>query len=169
MRINGQNRLACKTKVRDLGENIEVIPLPGMRVAKDLIVDMEPFLAAYRSVKPYLINDNPAPERERLQSPEERKRFDDTTKCILCGACSGSCPVYWVNGIYLGPAALVQAHRFLFDSRDKGKGEHLKAVASPAGVWRCRDAYNCTDACPRDIPVTQAIDEIKRAVAMGEF
>lgn len=169
MRINGQNRLACKTKVRDLGQNIEVIPLPGMHVAKDLIVDMEPFFAAYRSVKPYLINDDPPPDRERLQSPEDRKRFDDTTKCILCAACSGSCPVYWVNGTYLGPAALVQAHRFLFDSRDKGKGEHLKSVASPAGVWRCRDAYNCTDACPRGIPVTQSIDEIKRAVAMGEF
>jgi succinate dehydrogenase / fumarate reductase iron-sulfur subunit len=164
MKINGRNRLACKVLVKDLGSQIEVEPLPGMPVLKDLIVDMEPFLDSYKAIIPYLVNDEPAPPRERLQSPEERARFDDTTKCILCAACTSSCPIFWTNGRYIGPAAIVNAHRFLFDSRDKGSQQRIDKLASMNGVWRCRTAYNCTEACPRDIPITQLIEEVKRAV-----
>lgn len=120
MRVNGVNRLACKVLVQDLGKKITVEPMLGLKVLKDLIVDMEPFFDHYRSVMPYLINDDPPPAGERLQSPEERERFDDTTKCILCAACTTSCPSYWANDQYVGPAAIVNAHRFIFDSRDEG-------------------------------------------------
>ncbi len=170
MMINGRNRLACKTLVKDLGtEVIEVQPIRGLPVEKDLVVDMEPFFKAYRAVKPWLINDEPPPERERLQSPEERARFDEGTKCILCAACTTSCPVFWVNGTYIGPSAIVQAHRFIFDSRDQGAHERFPVLGSTGGVWRCRTAYNCTEACPREIPVTQLIQEVKRAIMFGEF
>src|SRR4051794_11697956 len=117
MRVNGVNRLACKVLVRDLGDPILVEPLKGLTGEKDLLVDMEPFFEAYRSVKPYLIADGREPTRERLQSQRERERFDDTTKCILCAACTSSCPVYWADDAYFGPAAIVNAHRFIFDSR----------------------------------------------------
>ena len=169
MLINGKNRLACKVLVRDLGEEITVAPIRGLPVKKDLIVDMEPFFDAYKAVKPYLINDDPPPERERLQSPEERARFDDTTKCILCACCTTSCPVFWVNGTYIGPAAIVQAHRFIFDSRDQGAAERFKVLGASTGAWRCRTAYNCTEACPKEIRVTQAIQEGKRAMVFHQF
>ena len=164
MRINGVNRLACKVLIRDVGRDIQVEPLLGMRVIKDLIVDMEPFFEHYRSVMPYLVNDDPLPAdgRERLQSPEARARFDDTTQCILCAACTTSCPSFWSNPDYVGPAAIVQAHRFLFDSRDEGGPERLAVLGSRDGVWRCRTIYNCTDACPRGIEVTRAIGEVKK-------
>jgi len=162
MLINGQNRLACKVLVKDLGDRITVEPLPGLPVLKDLIVDMEPFFDSYRSVLPYFINDDPPPATERLQSPEERERFDETTKCILCAACTTSCPVFWTNGRYVGPAAIVNAHRFIFDSRDQAAAERLAILNGVNGLWRCRTAYNCTEACPRGIPVTQAIEEVKR-------
>src|SRR5690606_2305405 len=131
---------------------------------KDLVVDMEPFFAAYRSVKPYLINDEPAPRTERRQSPEERERFDDTTKCILCAACTTSCPSFWANENYVGPAAIVNAHRFIFDSRDRGAARRLEVLNSRTGVWRCHTIYNCTVACPREIQVTKAIGEVKQAI-----
>ena len=167
MRINGVNRLACKILVKDLGERITVEPLLGLRVIKDMIVDMEPFFEHYRSVLPFLVNDEAPPERERLQSPEQRQRFDDTTKCILCAACTTSCPSYWANDRYVGPAAIVQAHRFIFDSRDRAGRERLKILGQQMGVWSCRTAFNCTNACPRDIKVTQAIGEVKQAIAAG--
>ena len=167
MRINGVNRLACKILVKDLGERISVEPLLGLRVIKDMIVDMEPFFEHYRSVLPFLVNDEAPPERERLQSPEQRQRFDDTTKCILCAACTTSCPSYWANDRYVGPAAIVQAHRFIFDSRDRAGRERLKILGQQMGVWSCRTAFNCTNACPRDIKVTQAIGEVKQAIAAG--
>ncbi len=162
MLINGTNRLACKVLVQDLGSTITVEPIRGLPVLKDLIVDMEPFFDSYRSVLPYFINEEPAPTSERLQSPEDRERFDATTKCILCAACTTSCPVFWTNGRYVGPAAIVNAHRFIFDSRDQGSAARLAALNGINGLWRCRTAYNCTEACPRDIPVTQAIEEVKR-------
>jgi succinate dehydrogenase / fumarate reductase iron-sulfur subunit len=167
MVINGVNRLACKTLVEDVGSHITIEPLPGFPVQKDLIVDMEPFFAQLRSVLPYLINDEPPPLRERLQSPEEREVFDDTTKCILCASCTGSCPIYWSNPSYVGPAAIVNAHRFIFDSRDKAAAERLGILNSRTGVWRCRTIFNCTEACPREIKVTEAIAEIKRAILYG--
>ncbi len=168
MRINGVNRLACKVLVRDVGTEITVEPLLGMKVIKDLVVDMEPFFANYRSVMPYFINDEPPPERERLQSPAQRARFDDTTKCILCAACTTSCPSFWGSQEYVGPAAIVQAHRFIFDSRDRGAAQRLQILNQRMGVWRCHDVYNCTDACPREIQVTKALAEVKRAIVRGK-
>ncbi len=168
MRINGVNMLACKAVVKNLikGEKgrIQVEPILGLRVIKDLIVDMEPFMAHYRSVRPYLVNDEPPPERERLQSPQERSRYEEGTKCILCAACTTSCPSFWANGTYVGPAAIVQAHRFIFDSRDRATAERLAILAEGNGVWRCRTIFNCTSACPRGIPVTRLIAEVKQAI-----
>jgi succinate dehydrogenase / fumarate reductase iron-sulfur subunit len=171
MRINGRNRLACKMLVRDLGTNeITVEPILGLRVIKDLIVDMEPFFAHYKAVMPYLVNDEPLPEdgKERLQSPAERERFDDTTKCILCAACTTACPPFWSNGQYVGPAAIVNAHRFIYDSRDRAAGQRLSILNERNGVWRCRTVFNCTEACPRDIKITQAIAEVKRSLTSGK-
>jgi len=162
MLINGVNRLACKVLVRDLGSTITVEPLRGFPVVKDLVVDMTGFFKAYRAVKPWLINDETPPPTERLQSPSERERFDDTTKCILCASCTTSCPSFWSNPEYIGPAAIVNAHRFIFDSRDRGAAERLDVLNSREGVWRCRTIFNCTDACPRGIEVTRAIQDVKR-------
>jgi succinate dehydrogenase / fumarate reductase iron-sulfur subunit len=170
MRINGSNRLACKVLVKDLGsKKITVEPLLGMRIIKDMIVDMEPFFEHYRSVLPYLINNDPPPSQERLQSPQQRERFDDTTKCILCAACTTSCPSFWANEQYVGPAAIVNAHRFIFDSRDQGAAERLKILSDQFGVFRCHTIFNCTEACPRDIQITQAIGEVKRAISTGRI
>ena len=168
MVINGQNRLACKMLVKNLKQPITIEPMRGFKVLKDLIVDMEAFFAKNRSVHPYLIEKSPAPEKERLQSPQERERFDDTTKCILCGACTTSCPSFWADPNYVGPAAIVQAHRFLFDSRDEGKEERLATLNSQEGVWRCRTVFNCVEACPRGINVTRAIGEVKLAILKGK-
>jgi succinate dehydrogenase / fumarate reductase iron-sulfur subunit len=164
MLINGTNRLACKVLVREVGDQITVEPLRGLPVNKDLLVDMEPFFASYREVLPYLVNDDPAPDTERPQSQADRERFDDTTKCILCAACTTSCPVFWADKEYFGPAAIVNAHRFIFDSRDQGAAQRLTVLNDKEGVWRCRTTFNCTDACPRGIKVTQAIQEVKRAL-----
>ncbi|MBM4457086.1 MAG: succinate dehydrogenase iron-sulfur subunit [Chloroflexi bacterium] len=167
MVINGRNRLACKVLVRDLGKNIVVEPLRGLPVIKDLTVDMEPFFAKYRAIQPFLINDEEPPFAERLQSPEARARFDDTTKCILCAACTTSCPSFWASDSYYGPAAIVQAHRFIFDDRDRGAQVRLAILSDGDGVWRCRTIYNCVEACPREIDVTRAIGEVKKAMLVG--
>jgi succinate dehydrogenase iron-sulfur subunit len=167
MMINGRNRLACKIRVDQLGKKISVAPLPGMKVIKDLVVDMDDFFAKYRSVKPFLLADDPPPERERLQSAADRERYDDTTKCILCAACTSSCPSFWAQPSYVGPAAIVNAHRFIFDSRDDHAEERLEILADEDGVWRCRTIFNCVDACPRGINITQAILEVSSAIADG--
>ena len=167
MRINGRNYLACKVLIKNLKQPITVEPMMGFTVKKDLIVDMEPFFEKYRSIKPYLINDEETPVKERIQSPEEREKFEDTTKCILCGACTTACPSFWSNSEYIGPAAIVQAHRFIFDSRDKGAKGRLSILNANAGVWRCRTIFNCTEACPRDIQVAKAIAEVKQAILKG--
>ena len=169
MRINGRNRLACKTLVKDLDitKPIYVEAIKGLPLEKDLIVDMEPFFEAYRQVQPFL-QAGPAPERERLQSAEERERFDDTTKCILCAACTTSCPVFWTDGQYFGPAAIVNAHRFIFDSRDEAGGARLDILNDREGVWRCRTTFNCTEACPRGIQITKAIADVKNAMIRGK-
>jgi succinate dehydrogenase / fumarate reductase iron-sulfur subunit len=171
MRINGRNRLACKTLIKDLNPDkpITVEPIKGLTVLKDLIVDMDPFFQAYRDVMPFLITKGNEPTRERLQSPEDRARFDDTTKCILCAACTSACPVFWNDGQYFGPAAIVNAHRFIFDSRDEGGEQRLEILNDKDGVWRCRTTFNCTDACPRGIEVTKAIQEVKRALITRRF
>ena len=162
MRINGKNQLACKALFNKVGTNVTVEPIAGLGIIKDLVVDMEPFMEHYRSVLPFFINDDPAPQKERLQSQEDRARFDETTKCILCGCCTTSCPSFWANGDYVGPAAIVQAHRFIFDSRDHASDQRLEILADGDGVWRCRTIFNCTDACPREIRVTEAIAEVKK-------
>lgn len=166
MRINGRNRLACKTLVKDLdvSKPITIEAIKGLEVEKDLVVDMEPFFQSFRDVMPFLITTGNEPTRERLQSPEDRERFDDTTKCILCACCTTSCPVFWTDGQYFGPAAIVNAHRFIFDSRDEGAEQRLEILNEKEGVWRCRTTFNCTDACPRGIEVTKAIQEVKRAL-----
>jgi succinate dehydrogenase / fumarate reductase iron-sulfur subunit len=169
MRINGRNRLACKALVKDVGKKITVEPILGLKVIKDMIVDMEPFFENYRSVMPYFVNDDPVPNQERLQSYEQRERFDDTTKCILCACCTTSCPSFWANEKYVGPAAIVAAHRFIFDSRDQAGAERLRVLSDQFGVYRCHTIFNCTEACPRDIQVTQAIGEVKKAIATGKI
>jgi succinate dehydrogenase / fumarate reductase iron-sulfur subunit len=175
MRINGVNRLSCKVLVRDLlakgnkHTTITIEPIKGLKALKDLIVDMEPFFEAYRAVKPYLITYGNEPTKERIQSQADRARFDDTTKCILCACCTTSCPVYWSEGTYFGPASFVNAHRFIFDSRDEGAEERLDILNDSEGVWRCRTTFNCTDACPRGIQVTKAIQEVKRALLFKRF
>lgn len=164
MRINGRNRLACKELMLDYGKKITIEPLIGFRVIKDMVVDMTQFFDSYKSIKPYLIAEDESEHQERLQSPEQRARFEDTTKCILCACCTSSCPITWTNEEYVGPAAIVNAHRFIFDSRDQGGEQRLQILNSKSGVWRCRTIFNCTEVCPRDIHVTQAIEEVKRAL-----
>jgi succinate dehydrogenase / fumarate reductase iron-sulfur subunit len=168
MRINGRNRLACKVLIKDLPKHITIEPMLGFTVIKDLVVDLEPFFEKYRSIAPYLINDSPAPaDSERLQSPQDRARYDDSTKCILCAACTTACPPFWANKEFVGPAAIVNAHRFIFDSRDEGAEERLAVLNTKNGVWRCRTVFNCTDACPRDIEITRAIEDVKRTLLFG--
>lgn len=171
VRINGQNMLACKTLVKDIGDKITVEPLLGLKVIKDLTVDMGPFFENYKEVMPWFINNGPLPAdgKERLQSIEDRERFDDTTKCILCGACTTSCPSFWGDDSYLGPAALVAAHRFVFDSRDEAAAERMQIISETNGVARCHTVFNCTMACPREIQITKAIGELKMAMITGKL
>jgi succinate dehydrogenase / fumarate reductase iron-sulfur subunit len=169
MRINGRNRLACKVLIKDLPDHVTIEPMLGFTVIKDLVIDLEPFFEKYRSIAPYLINDTPAPhDAERLQSPEDRAKYDDGTKCILCAACTTSCPPFWANKEFVGPAAIVNAHRFIFDNRDEGAEERLAVLNTRNGVWRCRTVFNCTDACPRDIEITRAIEDVKRTLLFGK-
>ena len=169
MRINGRNRLACKILMGELGKKVTIEPLIGFHVVKDLVVDMDKFFDAYKSVKPYLIADEAPAGRERLQSQHDRDKFEDTTKCILCAACTTACPVTWTNAEFVGPAAIVNAHRFIFDSRDSGAAERLQILNKGSGVWRCRTIFNCTDACPRGIKITKAIEEVKRALVFDHI
>lgn len=171
MRINGRNRLACKALVRDVGTKITVEPLIGLKVVKDLIVDMDPFFDNYKKILPFLVNETPPPAdgKERYQSPEDRAIFDDTTKCILCACCTTSCPSFWANDDYVGPAAIVNAHRFIFDSRDEAANDRLEVLNSMFGVYRCHTIFNCTEACPREIQVTKAIGEVKMAILKGKI
>jgi succinate dehydrogenase / fumarate reductase, iron-sulfur subunit len=171
MRINGRNRLACKTLLKDLdvSKPIYIEALKGLPLEKDLIVDMEPFFDSFRAIQPFLMSSTvPADGKERKQSPTQRNAFDDSTKCILCAACTSSCPVFWTDGQYFGPAAIVNAHRFIFDSRDEGAQVRLDILNDQEGVWRCRTTFNCTDVCPRGIQITQAIAEVKQAIMRGK-
>jgi succinate dehydrogenase / fumarate reductase, iron-sulfur subunit len=169
MRINGTERLACKTIIKDIaseGTTVVLEPLRGMPVQRDLMVDQGEFFDKYRSVRPFLVPAVPVPDaRERVQTPQQRARFDDPTKCILCAACYSSCPVVTnKNPRFIGPAALTQAARFIFDSRDKGVGERFGALDSPDGAWACENHFDCTKVCPRGIKVTKGINETKRAI-----
>ena len=144
MEINGLNRLACQTLIQDLkSTNIRVKPLKGYKLLKDLLVDMDPFFTSLEKVKPYLIPGEPPPATERLQSPKDRAFIDDTTKCIMCGSCTSSCPSFrWFNRHFIGPAALVKAHRFIFDPRDCGNEERLGVLDDKDGLWRCHSIFN---------------------------
>jgi succinate dehydrogenase / fumarate reductase iron-sulfur subunit len=165
MLINGRNRLACEYLVKDAGRKIAVEPLQGVPVVKDLLVDMTDFFAKYRSVMPFLVNDEVPPDgKERRQSQADRALFEDTSRCILCAACTTGCPVFWTNADYVGPAAIVNAHRFIVDSRDQAHQERLELMADADGVWRCRTVFNCVEACPRDINITRAILEVTREI-----
>ena len=165
MRINGRNALACKLLIQDVGNTMTIEPLLGYRVIKDLVIDMTQFWENFKKIKPYLMNDDQPPSgRERPQSQEDRERFDDTTKCIMCAACTTACPITWANDTWVGPAAIVAAHRFIYDSRDDGQEERLAILNDKSGVWRCRTVFNCTDACPRGIEVTRAIEQVKRTM-----
>jgi len=163
MNINGRNGLACITPLEDLSQPIVLRPLPGLPVIRDLIVDLTQFFNQYRAVKPWLINHDPEPEIERLQSPDERAKLDGLYECILCACCSTACPSFWWNpDRFLGPAALLQACRFLADSRDQAMGERLDDLNDPFRLFRCHTIMNCTDVCPKGLNPSQAIGQIRR-------
>ena len=168
MRINGMERLACKTLIQDVAgpDNgiIRIEPLRGFPIERDLMVNQERFFHRYRSVKPFLINDEPVTGKERLQSPEQRKAYDDASNCILCSACFSVCPVMEKNPRFLGPATVVQAARFLDDSRDKGFEHRLPVLDTPDGVWPCENHFHCTRVCPRGIKITKLINQTKRRI-----
>ena len=168
MRINGTSSLACQKLVKDFIENDEILiePLQAFRVVKDLVVDMEPFFERYYSVKPYLITKTPPPDKERLQSIEEHQRFDNAIRCILCACCTASCPVNQdkATEAYIGPAALVRAFRYLFDSRDEGSKERIALLDNKNGVWGCQTKWMCTKVCPKEIPVTKEIFDVKKHI-----
>ncbi|MEW6440573.1 MAG: succinate dehydrogenase iron-sulfur subunit [bacterium] len=166
MTINGHNRLACETQVKDLkGEKVELEPLRSFPVLRDLAVDMGPFYDRFEAVKPYLMPGKAPPtDKERLQSPEDRKKLDGAYECILCGCCTSSCPSFWGDKSFLGPAALLKAYRYVFDSRDADMGERLRILNDPHGLWRCHTIFNCAEACPKSLNPTWGISALKREV-----
>ena len=168
MRINGTDRLACKTLVQDVatkdGDTVTIEPLRYLPVQRDLIVDQAEFFRKYRFIKPYLINDEPVEGQERLQSQQERMAFDDTTNCILCAACYSACPVLEEKPGFVGPAAIAQAYRFIADSRDRARDERLELLDNKTGVWPCQNHFKCTQACPRSILITKRINETKNLI-----
>ncbi|TXI93132.1 MAG: succinate dehydrogenase iron-sulfur subunit [Neisseriales bacterium] len=162
MNINGRNGLACLTDLEGLKEPVVLNPIPGLPVVRDLIVDMTQFFHQYNSIKPYVIDERPMPEKERLQSPEDRKELDGVIECILCACCSTSCPSFWWNpDKFLGPAALLHAYRFLADSRDQATNERLNDLNDPYRLFRCHTIMNCVDVCPKHLNPTKAIGKIK--------
>ncbi|MHB0871274.1 MAG: succinate dehydrogenase/fumarate reductase iron-sulfur subunit [Chloroflexota bacterium] len=173
MFINGAYRLACETQIGWFPEGeITIGPLPRLKVIKDLVVDLEPFFAKYEQIKPYLINNSKPPEKERLQSPKDRRKLNETIDCILCASCYSSCPTVWMSEEedgYLGPAALTKAWRFVADSRDEGTKERMEVVASEHGLWRCHTAFNCVEACPKKINCTDSIQNLKKKAILGKF
>ena len=162
MNINGKNGLACLANMQNLPAHIVIRPLPGLPVVRDLIVDMTQFFMQYHSVKPWLINDDPPPERERLQSPKERDELDGLYECILCACCSTACPSFWWNpDRFVGPAGLLQAYRFIVDSRDQATAERLTDLEDAYRLFRCRTIMNCVDACPKELNPAHAIGHIR--------
>ena len=166
MVINGYISLACQKLIRDFksANNFVVEPLPLFKVIRDLVVDLEPFFEKHRRVRPYLINDEEDPERERQQQPENQKTVEPALRCILCASCTASCPISRVNPDYLGPAALLRAYRYIYDDRDTATGSRLAHIDSEDGAWGCKTMWWCTDVCPKGIPVTRCIGQIKRAI-----
>jgi len=162
MNINGKNGLACVTKLVDLKSPVVIKPMPGLPIIRDLIVDMTQFFAQYHSVQPYVINGDPPPEKERLQSPRERAELDGLYECILCACCSTACPSFWWNpDKFVGPAGLLQAYRFIADSRDQAVNQRLDDLEDPYRLFRCHTIMNCVDVCPKGLNPTAAIGKIK--------
>jgi len=165
MRINGVCALACQRLMKDYGEEPLLIePLPQFPVLKDLLVDMTPFFEKYRGIWPYLMPDDPPPEKERLQSPDERAAFDEAIRCILCGCCTAACPILEDNQEFLGPAALLRAFRYLFDSRDRQEGKRMERLDDENAIWGCKTHGKCTEVCPKEIQVTQSLGRVKKKI-----
>jgi len=165
MNINGRNGLACITPVRGLKEPVVLRPLPSFPVIRDLVVDMTQFFRHYHSIKPYLVNDEPPPERERLQSPEDRDKLDGLYECILCACCTSQCPSSWWNPEkFVGPAGLLQAERFIVDSRDTATAARLDDLNDVYRLYRCRTIMNCTEVCPKGLAPSRAIEKIRLAM-----
>ena len=170
MNVNGVNQLACVTRLSELSQPIELRPLPGLGVIRDLIIDMEQFYKQYRAVKPYLIGSEPEPEVERLQTPAQRELLDGLYECILCGCCSTSCPSFWWNpDKFLGPAALLQAARFIEDSRDEATVERLDQLDDAYKLYRCHTIMNCVQVCPKELNPTRAIGRIKERMVQKKL
>jgi len=165
MNINGRNGLACIHPVAELKEPVVLRPLPGFPVVRDLVVDMTQFFSHYHSIRPYVVDDRPMPERERLQSPEDRERLNVLYESILCACCSSFCPSYWWNpDKFIGPAGLLQAWRFITDSRDTARGERLAFLDDVYRLYRCRTIMNCTEVCPKGLSPSHAIEQIRTAL-----
>ena len=173
MKINGENQLACSILVQELGlkdgDSVTFEPLPAAPIIKDLVVDQSRFFDKYRAVMPWLISDEPVPVKERLQSPEQHAVIEDATKCIMCGACTHSCPSTWADPDYLGPAAMLKAYRYVFDSRDSEAEERLKVVDSKDGLWKCYTIFNCVQACPKGIDITRWLSALKRKAVTTRY
>ncbi len=169
VKINGRNRLTCQTLIKDMPETIRIEPLEAFPVIKDLVVDMDDFFKKNDYVLPYLLNDEPPPERERLQSQAEQEKILESITCIMCGSCTSSCPIYWADNQYLGPSSILKAYRFIFDSRDRAKEERLGEISGAHGVWRCHSIFNCVESCPKEIDITGHITEIKRLALKNRF
>ncbi len=169
MNIDGTNALACTTAIEDIKGPVNIYPLPHMPVVKDLVPDLTHFYAQYASIEPWMKTDSPAPDRERLQSEEDREALDGLYECILCASCSTGCPSYWWNSDrYLGPAVLLQAYRWIADSRDEASGERLDALEDPFKLYRCHTIMNCTNTCPKGLNPGKAIAEIKKLLYLRE-
>ena len=170
MNINGRNGLACITRVRDLKDPVVLRPLPSFPIVRDLVVDMTNFFKQYHSISPYLINPEPPPERERLQTPEERERLNGSYECILCACCSSQCPSFWWNPYkFVGPAGLIQAYRFIVDSRDRATPERLENLNDAYRLFRCRTIMNCSEVCPKGLEPAHAIEMIRlRMLQVGK-
>ncbi|MCK4444015.1 MAG: succinate dehydrogenase iron-sulfur subunit [Thermoplasmata archaeon] len=163
---NNKNILACNSQVDSLKKKkrITLEPLPGLPIIRDLVVDWEPFFEKYRSIKPYLLAESSPPEKERIQSQDVRKTYNDAAMCIMCSACTSSCPVVWTDDSYLGPAALTKVWRFVADDRDEATAERLSMVNNEKGVWRCHTIFRCSDSCPKNIDTAGCIENLRKKV-----
>jgi len=162
MFINGRYKLACSTLISEIGRDVIIQPLPHMPIIRDLVVDLTTFFEKYKVIKPYVVPINPPPEKEWIQSPQQRSKINDSTDCILCAACYSSCPSVWTGKKYLGPAAILQAYRFAADSRDGMLRDRVEVLGSEDGLWRCHTIFNCTEACPKSLNPARFIESLKR-------